>query len=104
MATLNAFVGIVDQQYSNRTRFGAWRRAVTDALDPGGVFSGGLVNLALACSGEISMSSPLGQWMLKLSRQIEDGSPLNQSSLDPIKSMIGQGPFVQWARRITQST
>lgn len=104
MATLNAIVGIVDQQYSNRTRFGAWRRAVTEALDPGGVFSGGLVNLALACNGEISMSSPLGQWMLKLSKAIEDGDVLNNSALDPIRAMIGQGPFMQWAQRITQST
>jgi hypothetical protein len=101
MATLNAMVGIVAQQYTEHSKFGRWRRAVTMALDPGGVFSGGLVNLALACGGEVQLSSPLGQWMLKLSRNIEGGASLNSSALSPVHSQIGQGPFFQWAQRIT---
>lgn len=104
MATLNATVGIVGQQFTEHSKFGRWRRAVTMALDPGGVFSGGLVNLALSCGGEVSMSSPLGQWMLKLSKQIEDGNPLTTGALAPVRALIGQGPFLFWAQRITQDS
>ena len=104
MDTLNAMINLADQQYSSTSRFAAWRRAVTMALDPGGVFSGGLVSLAQACAGEVQLSSPLGQWMLKLSQDIEDGSVLISGALGPLHGQIGQGPFLQWADRITAGT
>jgi hypothetical protein len=101
MATLEATLGVVARQYSPTGRFAAWRRGITQAIDPGGVFSGGLVNLALAAGGEVQMSSPLGQWMLKLSKAIEDGEDVGHSSLGPVHGQVGQGGFWTWANRIT---
>lgn len=55
----------------------------------------------MAAGSEVQLSSPLGQWMLKISRAFEEGEDVGLSALGPVRGQVGQGGFYTWANRIT---
>lgn len=89
MADSVALLGPVAAQYSNRSRFAAWRRAFARASDgDAAITAAHLISLAQAAGSEVSLSSPLGRYMM--------GQSLRQAAI--LKSTIGESPFLNWLR------
>lgn len=87
----------VGAESSLNSALGRFCRKASGVVD--GSDNGNLQELLRSCGGEIQLSSPRGQWLMRLAKAIDDGaSPGNTVRL--ADASRGRGAVSQWDERI----